>query len=565
MSLLKKIEIFFISLAYFFYKELDQFKNDLINIIKLHFFVSSKKNANFKRFINSNTRVFKNFNNNAKKKNYILVDAIMGHPGYICTQLIISKFLQKIIGGELIVLNRKNNALIRSVSNSYNIKNFLQFKKDFFIIRLLNFIKVSFSLINIGNLDKINKIKFNNIKIGEITYDHYVRYTGDVFIKKINFKYIYFFFEATEYNKSINNILKKDNYKALVLSETQFIPSAIVFQNALVKKIKVYARYGGPKKIGIRIYNNINQIYFWKQKFEIKDFNTLKENFKNKSAKDGHQIINNRINRIGDDQDLNDTKAAFKKGIQFTKKDLCKKYNWDLKKPIVGIFDHSYTDGLFISGRSIFKTNYEWIKHTFNQIKKVKDVNWLIKPHPIKLSETHKPITSTEIEFDKIIGNNFDNIKLFSSNLSYSDLFDILSVIITGNGTVGIEFATFGVPCIIANNSHYDHLGFTNKPKSKVEYNHLLKNIKNIKNLTNEQKINSRIYTSLELNLSLHDLSLLPKFQTNSEIYYNKNYINFWKNLNKKLKYFNINNDEFYKGLKNQIKNNKTHTLKKKY
>ena len=113
--------------------------------------------------------------------------------------------------------------------------------------------------------------------------------------------------------------------------------------------------------------------------------------------------------------------------------------------------------------------------------------------------------------------------------------------------------------------AHYDHLGFTNKPKSKVEYDYLLKNIKNIKKLTNEQKINSRIYTSLELNLSLHDLSLLPKFQTNSEIYYNKNYINFWKNLNKKLKYFNINNDEFYKGLKNQIKNNKTHTLKKKY
>lgn len=560
MSLIKKIKIFFISIIYFFYKEFDQFKNDLINIIKLFFFVSSKK-SNFKKFINSNTKVFKDFDNN-KKKNYILVDAIMGHPGYICTQLIISKFVQKITGGELVVLNRKDNALIRSVSNSYNIKNFLHFKRDFFAIRFLNFLKVLYSLINIGNLDEIKRIKLNNIKIGEITYDHYVRYTGDVFIKKINFKYIYFFFEATEYNKVINNILTKNNYKSLVLSETQFIPSAIVFQNALVKKIKVYARYGGPKKIGIRIYNNIDQIYSWKQKFGIKDFKILKNNFKNKLAKDGYRIICNRINRIGDDQDLNDTKIAFKKGIKFTKKDLCEIYNWDLKKPIVGIFDHSYTDGLFVSGRSIFETNYEWIKYTFNEIKKIKDVNWLIKPHPIKLSETHKPKTSTEIEFNKIIGDNFDNIKLFSNNLNYSDLFDVLSAIVTGNGTVGIEFATFGVPCVLANHSHYDHLGFTNKPKSKIEYKNLLKNIKNIKKLTKEQKINSRIYTSLELNLSLHDLSLLPKFQTNSEIYYKKNYINFWKNLNKKLKYFRLNNDKFYKNLKIQIEKNKTHTLK---
>lgn len=560
MSLIKKIKIFFISIIYFFYKEFDQFKNDLINIIKLFFFVSSKK-SNFKRFINSNTKVFKDFDNN-KKKNYILVDTIMGHPGYICTQLIISKFVQKITGGELVVLSRKDNALIRSVSNSYNIKSFLHFKRDFFAIRFLNFLKVLYSLINIDNLDEIKRIKLNNIKIGEITYDHYVRYTGDVFIKKINFKYIYFFFEATEYNKVINNILTKNNFKSLILSETQFIPSAIVFQNALVKKIKVYARYGGPKKIGIRIYSNIDQIYSWKQKFGIKDFNILKNHFKNKLAKDGYRIINNRINRIGDDQDLNDTKIAFKKGIKFTKKDLCEIYNWDLKKPIVGIFDHSYTDGLFVSGRSIFETNYEWIKYTFNEIKKIKDVNWLIKPHPIKLSETHKPKTSTEIEFNKIIGDNFDNIKLFSNNLNYSDLFDVLSAIVTGNGTVGIEFATFGVPCVLANHSHYDHLGFTNKPKSKIEYKNLLKNIKNIKKLTKEQKINSRIYTSLELNLSLHDLSLLPTFQTNSEIYYKKNYINFWKNLNKKLKYFKLNNDKFYKNLKIQIEKNKTHTLK---
>lgn len=564
MSLIKKVKIFFLSLIYFFYKELNNFINDTKNIVKLYFFVKSKKNLSFKRFIKSNTKVFKNFKSN-KKKNLILVDAIMAHPGYICTQLIISKFLQKITGGELVILNRKNNALIRSVGTSYNIQNFLHLEKDSFMTRLINFIKLLSSLINISKLDTVKKIRLNNVKIGEIAYDHYVRYTGDVYIKTINFKFIYFFFEAIEYNKIISNIFNKSNYKGIVLSETQFIPSAIVFQNALSKKIKVYARYGGPKKIGIRVYDNLKQIYTWKQKFDLKDFNNIKKNLKQKSSKDGYRIIRNRINGINNDQDLNDTKIAFKKGIKFTKKELCKKYNWDLKKPIVGIFDHSYTDGLFISGRSIFQTNYEWIDYTFNRIKKIDNVNWLIKSHPIKLSETHKPLTSTEIEFNKIIGSNFNNIKLFSDNLSYSDLFDILSAIITGNGTVGIEFATFGVPCILANHSHYDHLGFTHKPKSKKKYDHLLNNIKNIKKLNNEQKINSRIYTSLELNLSLHNLSLLPKFQTNSEIYYKKNYTIFWKNLERKLKFFNLKQDEFYKGLNYQIKNNKTHTIKKNY
>jgi len=70
MSLLKKIKVFFLSLIYFFHKELNYFINDTKNIIKLYFFVNSKKNLNFRRFIKSNTKAFKNLDGNKKKKLY---------------------------------------------------------------------------------------------------------------------------------------------------------------------------------------------------------------------------------------------------------------------------------------------------------------------------------------------------------------------------------------------------------------------------------------------------------------------------------------------------------------
>ena len=70
MSIIKKIKIFFLSLIYFFYKELSYFINDTKNIVKLYLFVHSNKNLSFKRFIKSNTKVFKNFNSNKKKKLY---------------------------------------------------------------------------------------------------------------------------------------------------------------------------------------------------------------------------------------------------------------------------------------------------------------------------------------------------------------------------------------------------------------------------------------------------------------------------------------------------------------
>ena len=229
-NLIRKYKIFLLSITYFFYKEIHQLIIDIKNIVYHFFFTSSKKNFNFKNFIKSNSKLFKKVSGN-KKKNYILVDTILSHPGYICTQLIIAKFLQKITGDELVILNRKKNFLIRSVGKSYNVNNYLYLNKDFFIVRIFNFMCLSYNLIKINDLNKIKKIEFNKVKIGEIAYDHYVRYTGDVFIKKINFKYIFFFFEASQYNKIINNIFKKNNYKGIVLSETQFIPSAVILDN----------------------------------------------------------------------------------------------------------------------------------------------------------------------------------------------------------------------------------------------------------------------------------------------------------------------------------------------
>ncbi len=106
MNLTKKYQIFLLSIIYFFYKEIHSSIIDRINIIKIFFFTNSKKNIFFQNFLKSNSNLFKDLNC-GKKKNSILVDTVMGHPGYICTQLIIAKFIQKITGDNIVILNRK--------------------------------------------------------------------------------------------------------------------------------------------------------------------------------------------------------------------------------------------------------------------------------------------------------------------------------------------------------------------------------------------------------------------------------------------------------------------------
>ena len=127
------------------------------------------------------------------------------------------------------------------------------------------------------------------------------------------------------------------------------------------------------------------------------------------------KILKNRFENKKDKQiqDIRGANVAFKKKEEFTKKNLCEKFNWDISKPIVVIFDHHYLDGLYDNDRLFFKDNLDWITSTFLEIKKIKNVNWLIKGHPGEPNEVHQSKTNTENEFKKVVGDS-NHIKLFS-------------------------------------------------------------------------------------------------------------------------------------------------------
>lgn len=559
--------IFFIYSVFFFIKELKDFFTQIKEKFDNYFYININilRNKNIKKFLKGNKKLFeKNFQNSEKSKKYILVETIISHPAYIANQLIIAKYIEKILQINLKSLVLKDNFLQKKMRDSYLIQTTTKIKNQNIFKRYFRFLKNLKKLNNI-TLKEFKEITSGKVKIGEIVYDHYIRFTGDLDVYMLNFKLIYFYFIALEYDFFIKNIIKDENCEGIVLCETQFIPSAIFFQNMLENNKKVYARYGGPKKIGVRIYDRFEEIYNWKQKFKKQDLEKIKQTNRVKAENDGYQIIFDRITGNQKNQDLNDTAIAYSKKQDFSKSELCELFNWDPQKPIIGIYDHSYTDGLFICGRSIFETNYAWIKFTLEFIKNCKEVNWIVKPHPIKSYETHPANMGTIKVFNKIINSDNNNIKIFPEYISAFSLFKILSTVITGNGSVGLEYTTNGIPAVLANHSHYSGLGFTIEPKNINEYKDILSNINKLKKLDNDQILNSRIFVSVELNKSLSDLSLLPKFIPNSQIFFKENYDNFWKKMSEQVKMYNLEKDDLFKEFKKQLMEKKTHTINFNY
>ena len=80
------------------------------------------------------------------------------------------------------------------------------------------------------------------------------------------------------------------------------------------------------------------------------------------------------------------------------------------------------------------------------------------------------------------------NVLICPKDVPIKKLYEICDVVITGSGTVGLEFICEGKQSILAGSAAYSNEFLTNYcAKNKNEYFKFLKNIKNLKKLTKQQ------------------------------------------------------------------------------
>ena len=153
------------------------------------------------------------------------------------------------------------------------------------------------------------------------------------------------------------------------MSERQFIPSNIIFQIALLKKIKVIGRVGGPKKIGVYMYKSISQ----KSYADIQISKTLLNKYINnknykKYISEGLKLVKGILYVKKQNFDFNIVMSRQKsKFIKLKRKFL--RFKFRQKKPTCFIFSHNLL--MEISGKSILIYNdyLSWLRKHLNASK----------------------------------------------------------------------------------------------------------------------------------------------------------------------------------------------------
>jgi len=531
-----------------------------VNTIKYIFYLFNKdinpiKSKEFRKFITLNKKKWKKLKKKiiiSNSKEAILIESFIGHPGYSFRNVLFAKYLQLFDGSQCIGLLRKGDIRAEILWRSFGVDKFYYYKPWSFLKRCKYIYKSILILKNIKNINTFCKIRIKKIDIGLLSYDSFMRYTRNPTAKEVNFKLILFFAEALFACDFFEKIFHNQNITKLVQAETQFVPLNILFQNALLKKNKVYI--GSASQLSnIRIYTKFDQRFKAQgENFSKKLFNEIFKNYKTKGIKLINKYYQKRIKENFYGADRADTSVVIKNSdknfISISKSSLCKMFNWDKKKKIATIFLHIQTDGNYKHGRRrMFLDNHTWAYYTLETIKKLKNVNWIVKEHP------HEFYYNTKFDFSSLVKDlekKYDHIRWYPENFNPSSLIKFTDLAITSHGTAGAEYPSFGIPSINAEKSGYRGLGFTLEPKNRIEYKNLLKRAHQINKL-NKQKIEkAKIYLFIRNILVRNKISMIPPYHPGRKNF-DANY--FWYQSIQNLKKFSINNDKFIRVFKNQL------------
>ena len=375
---------------------------------------------------------------------------------------------------------------------------------------------------NKPSLRKLESFKINNVWIGDLIYDSYLKKfslpTLDLNTPEFkNFfkKSLMLFFFWEEY-------FKKNHIKGICVCHAVYL-TGIPLRIANSRKIRCFSAsnmnlYNLSSSINYKKKINGSDIEF---KYYKKYFKKFPKETQKKKIMIGKDIIKDIL--VGKRKYFYLKKKTYT-NIKYKKVKNTKKIN-------IVIFSHNFVDSPHIHGNHFFSDFKQWFNFLQSIIEKT-DYNWYIKDHP-----TSNEITKNEI-------NNFlqknQKIKYLSKNFTNNKLLKLgIDYVLTVYGSIASEMPAYGINVISAskNNPHINH-SFSINPKNLKDYKKILMNLNKYNkkiNLTDLYRFHFMKYFLFKNNLFFCDPEKYFIFNKKKPLQFTPKMYEYW------LKEFNLN------------------------
>lgn len=455
-----------------------------------------------------NAKIFK-IHSTINENKSILISNLASSTATTKFEALISNYFLKNNYNVYVLIDKKNKTIEKLFSSIGKI-NFI-YMDDY-----INKIDPSLIIANVDDIIKNNLLNFidyekYNVRIGKNVLSKVVRYfrVGQIDIKNsmhINYTKEVLFNSLITIEK-FNLILNEYRFNKALFNERGYTPSGEIFDLCINNNIDVIQWIGSPTPncFSFKRYNKFNR-----------DQHPLSLSFEGwKNLITNSNIINESRSINAYYKELYTTDGTYNyqelnkgKKIIIEKNEFLKSFDINNNNKIVVIFCHILYDATFFYGTSLFNNYQDWLIETVAIAIKNKNINWIIKVHPVNVWRS-KMDGKTMEQLEKIIlekhfGKLPSHIKFMPADtrINTYSLFNYIDFGITVRGTVGMELPCFNVPVITAGTGRYNNHGFTIDPKSKMEYYELLKNLHTIPyNSLTYTSQNAQVFSYTTLNL----------------------------------------------------------------
>jgi hypothetical protein len=363
--------------------------------------------------------------------------------------------------------------------------------------------------------ERIINLKINNVHVGDIIYDSYLKSYNVPTIKVLDPKFINFFKNFITLFFYWEDYFKKNNVKTVMIVHDTYL-TGIPARIAISKKIKtIVPTTSKIYQLNKKIPNTGKEFLFYKNKFS-----KLKKTFKKTALKYSQKELVQKFKGIKFNYYYPDAnESPFKKIYSKKKIRSNNKYK-------VLILTHSFIDSPNVFGGALFPDTYQWLIFLL-KISKETNYQWYIK--------THSGFNNYEDPTIKIVKNliiNHSNIIWLDSRTSHIQIINEgIDAVLTSYGSAGSEYPFFNIPVINAslNNPHIKY-NFNIHPKSIKSLKTIIYDLPKIKLKINKDEIREYFFMHKILPqenwLGININEFIYKMGGEKKMYSNKNTYN---------------------------------------
>lgn len=430
---------------------------------------------------------------NLDRDRVVLVELLFEHVGTNSINLFLSAMINTKINTKLIgLISIPSRFRLKKFSRNYGVNKFAYV---YDIRNIVYYIKAAKFIYENKKTFKYKKqvgisVVIDDQEVGDLIYDQYLRDKNIPTIRSVSFEYKVLIFKSIALYYRYKSLIKRDNVTDIILSHKVYSKYGLLARAAfsINKNIKIWQWFGlSPLNISCHIVkpSHIRMPRYYEEEYGNLIIKAI-----------GHDNVEETYRKLADiryqakDKNQMDLNYVYKNTEIDTLEEF--KINYNPKNNISFIFSHAFVDSVKYTDWQLYSDYYTWLEETLIfLVEKSKHGSIYVKPHP---SEEMYPCNRTVKQLvDEINEKHHSEFIYLDKKVNNIVVFNIANSIITSNGTVAIEAACFGIPCLIAASSVYEKGSFTYQAKSINEYEALLNKIYELPKITEDGIFNAKL------------------------------------------------------------------------